>query len=131
MIAAGTTSVDQNSGEFFLNIDLSTSVFIIIVLAAFSSCYVSGELVERMRIVDFSAHDASSVIVPSCWLGQPTIKSASRKSLHVLFGVGVWALAIGGSIVVMLAFSPLFLFRRRKSSTGAPRSDGHFSAPAR
>ena len=52
MIAAGTTSVHQNSGEFFLNIELSTSVFMIIVLAAFSSCHVSGELVEGMSIVD-------------------------------------------------------------------------------
>jgi hypothetical protein len=46
MIAAGTTSVHQNSNEFFLNVELSTSVFMVIVLAVFSSRHASGELVE-------------------------------------------------------------------------------------
>jgi len=56
MIPTGTTSVHQNSSEFFL-IELSKSVFMFIVLPVFSSRYMSGELVEGMRIVDFSAHD--------------------------------------------------------------------------
>lgn len=72
MMATGTTSVHQNSGEFFLNIELSKLVVVFIVLSAFSSRHVSGELVEGMRIVDATPtiSETSKFLVSSAKCGR-------------------------------------------------------------